>query len=335
VPSNRPLPEFDQPADWIAEALIIAPALPTVATAVGDCEIRSHEVMWSERQEPMQMQGSGPGIYSTLIPEPAHMRFSASHRITTKVRNAMFEDARNIAMQRFARVASLTSLITGHLGFPPEAAVRFATMAPADDASNRVGDLVEVRGHAMPIMPMDGPLLTLVTAAYRSASSDQRLGQLIDIWYEADSRAGLAFTVDDRQDVVIRFTKVLEGVGDAMRPGKPALGAEAQTERKSAIDDLATVLNRKPELDEAMQAVRNANSIIRSTGLESEWAKIASAGVALGLPAGDIELASRAYKQRSAEGLAHFGFGDVKQSDVDSARRAAHSYLTVYLRKTS
>ena len=334
VSSGRLLPDFDKPTDWFAEGLIIAPALPAVATVVGECEIRPHKMVWSERHEPMQMQGSGPGIYSTLIPEPAHLRFSSSHRITTRVSAATFEGARNIALQRFARVASLTSLVMSQVGFPPEAAIRFAAMAPADDPLNRVGDLVEARGHAMPIAPMDPQLVGLVTSAYRSATSDPRLGRLIDTWYEADYRAGLAFTVEDRQDVVIRFTTILEGVGNAMRPGK-ALSAEARDQRESAIEQLASVLNGHPRLDDAVQAVRDTHSIIRRTGLESEWARIESAGVALGVPAGNIQLASRAYRQRSAEGLAHFGYGDVQPSDVDSARSAARSYLTAYLRNTS
>lgn len=65
----------------------------------------------------------------------------------------------------------------------------------------------------MPIMPMKSGLLSLVTANYRAASADQRLGLLMDMRYEADYRAGLAFTVDDGQDVVIRFTKSWKASG--------------------------------------------------------------------------------------------------------------------------
>lgn len=73
--------------------------------------------------------GSGPGIYSTLTPEPPHLRFSDPRRITTTVRDEALAAARRIAIQRFSRVASLTSLLAGYLGFPPEAAIRFAAIA--------------------------------------------------------------------------------------------------------------------------------------------------------------------------------------------------------------
>ena len=194
VPKGE-LPPLDQPANWIAEALIVAPALPSDAVAIGDCEIHPIQMTWSERQESMQMMGSGPGLYTTLIPEPAHLRFSASHRISTTISDVTLETARNIAVQRFGRVATLTFLLVGHIGFAPEAAIRLVSIAPADDPSNRVGDLVESRGGIMPIMSMDAGLLNEVAAKYRAAKTDLLLGRLIDIWHEADLRVGLAFIV--------------------------------------------------------------------------------------------------------------------------------------------
>lgn len=247
------------------------------------------------------------------------------------VRSEPLESARNIAVQRFARVASLTFLLAGQLAFPPGAAIRFAAIAPTDEPLNRVGDLVEARGGAMPITAMDSNLVGAVAAVYGAAALDSRLGRLVDVWYEADRRAGLAFSEDDWQDVIIRFTRVLEGVGDAMRPGKAELVEAARAERALAVGHLTKVLLGQPVLNDAVDAIREAHSTIRRTGMEAEWAKILSAGVALGLSTDDIGLASAVYKLRSGRGLAHFGTGDVERHDVDDARRAAYVYLTAYL----
>jgi hypothetical protein len=182
-------------------------------------------------------------------------------------------------------------------------------------------------------MPMDSGLISLVTEKYRAATLNPLLGRLIDVWYEADYRAGLAFTAEDRQDVVIRFTKILEGVANAMRPGKGSLRTAARAERETAVRSLSELLNRNPRLNAALDAIRIAHAVIRRTGLESEWARIELAGLALGLSRSEIALARRTYTKRNAEGLAHFGRGEVEGSDVDAARGAAHAYLTSYLRR--
>lgn len=128
---------------------------------------------------------------------------------------------------------------------------------------------------------------------------------------------------------MIRFSKVLEG---SVTLCGQALEAAGRAERESAVADLSGLLYGKPKLEAAVQGIRKAHSIIRRTGLVGERAKIEAVGLALGLSRDRIDLASRIYSLRNAEGLAHFGSGKLQRSDLNDARSAAHSYLTAYLR---